>query len=249
VPPGFRPSRSRLVDRLYSVVRGTVGNGRFRRFHLVHADGAPIARTLDEGAALRALQRDLRLFVAERARGRVFVHAGVVASRGKALLVPGRSFSGKSRLVAALVNAGATYYSDEYAVLDRRGRVHPFPTPLSLRPCEDIFEAPHPSRLRPGRRPLPVGLVVLSEYRPGARPRFRRLSPGNGVLALLAHTVPARPRPAEALAALRNAVAHAPVVRATRGEAEAFAAALLRRLAACFEAPPREAPAAEVSSP
>jgi hypothetical protein len=226
------------VDRLYSVVRGTAGDGRLRRFHLVHADGAPIARSLDETTALQALRRDLRLFVAEGARGRVFVHAGVVAWRGRALLVPGRSFSGKSRLVAALVKAGATYYSDEYAVLDRRGRVHPFPTPLSLRPGEDGFEAPDPSLLRPGRRPLPVGLVVLSEYRPGARTRLRRLSPGNGVLALLAHTVPARPRPAEALAALRNAVARAPVVRATRGEAEDFAAALIREVTAWEVSPP-----------
>jgi hypothetical protein len=31
--------------------------------------------------------------------------------------------------VAELVRAGATYYSDEFAVLDSRGRVHPFPRP------------------------------------------------------------------------------------------------------------------------
>lgn len=229
LPPGFRPSRSRVVDRLYSAMRGTAGS-RIRRFHLLYADGVRIARCLDEGPLLEALQGDVRLYFAERAEGRVFVHAGAVAWNGRALLVPGHSFSGKSRLVAALVKAGATYYSDEYAVLDRQGRVHPFPTPLSLRPSDEGFDAPDVRLLRPGRRPLPVGLVVLTEYRRAAHARLRRLSAGHGVLGLLAHTVPARSRPAESLIALRNAVARADVVRGVRGEAEDFAAALLRRL-------------------
>ena len=33
----------------------------------------------------------------------------------------------------ALLRAGATYYSDEYALLDESGRVHPFARKLSLR--------------------------------------------------------------------------------------------------------------------
>src|SRR5205814_290720 len=76
---------------------------------------------------------NLRLFVAAQAKDRVFVHAGVVAARGGAIVIPGRTFTGKSTLVAALVEAGAAYYSDEYAVLDERGRVHPFAKPISIR--------------------------------------------------------------------------------------------------------------------
>jgi hypothetical protein len=34
------------------------------------------------------------------------------------------SYSGKTTLVSELIRAGATYYSDEYAVIDERGRVH-----------------------------------------------------------------------------------------------------------------------------
>jgi len=202
-----------------------------RRFHLLYADGARLARTVDEAAALDALQGDVRLFFAEKARDRVFVHAGAVAWNGRALLVPGRSFSGKSTLVAALVKAGATYYSDEYAVLDRHGRVHPFPTPLSLRPSAD-GAPPDAAALRPGRRPLPVGLVLVTEYRPSVRPRLRPLSRGQGVLALLAHTVPARSRPAESLAALRRAVAGAAVMAGARGEADELAQVLLREVSA-----------------
>ena len=66
------------------------------------------------------------MHLAERARNRIFIHAGVVGWQGRAIVIPGRSFSGKSTLVAALLQAGATYYSDEFAVLDGRGYVHPF---------------------------------------------------------------------------------------------------------------------------
>lgn len=48
-------------------------------------------------------------------------------------MVPGRTLSGKSSLVLALVKAGADYYSDEYAVFDGSGRVHPYSKPLSRR--------------------------------------------------------------------------------------------------------------------
>ena len=41
--------------------------------------------------------------------------------------------TGKTTLVKALVEAGATYYSDEFAVLDKEGQVQPYPVPLSIR--------------------------------------------------------------------------------------------------------------------
>ena len=61
--------------------------------------------------------------------------------------------------------------------------------------------------------------MAVSAYRDGARWRPRRLTPGQGVLALLANTVPARDRPAEALAALQRVVSTAPVLKGSRGEA------------------------------
>src|ERR687894_479249 len=50
----------------------------------------------------------------------------VVARGGRALVRPGPSLSGKTTLVAALVRSGAAYLSDEFAVLDPEGRVHPY---------------------------------------------------------------------------------------------------------------------------
>ncbi len=81
-----------------------------------------------------------------------------------------------------------------------------------------------------GVRPLPVGLVVATSYRPGVRWRPRRLLPGRAVMALLAHTVSARRKPERALTTLRQVVADALVLKGARGEAEEVAEALLGRL-------------------
>jgi hypothetical protein len=146
-------------------------------------------------------------------------------------VLPGVSYSGKSTLVAALVKAGATYYSDEYAVLDARGRVHSFACALQNR-TETGTEIVPPEALGDvsGLRPLPLGLVVAARYAPHARWRPRRLSPGRALLEVLRHTVPARTRPRDTLAALRPAVSSAPVFKGARGDAAETAAALLETL-------------------
>ncbi len=111
------------VRRLYSVFTGARRKSSIRTFNLVYADVALIARTRSRGAAIRQLASSLKLYVAEHARGQVFIHAGVVEWKGKAIVIPGRSHAGKTTLVAELLRAGATYYSDEFAVLESDGRV------------------------------------------------------------------------------------------------------------------------------
>jgi hypothetical protein len=189
------------------------------------------------------LESDLQMFVAEWARRRIFVHAGVVGWRGQAIVIPGHSLSGKSTLVAALVRAGATYYSDEYAVFDAQGCVHPYARRLSLR--TENFGRPvrcDPETLggRRGAKPLPVGLIAVSQYQSGASWRPRQLSPGQAALALLANTVPARRRPEAALAALQPVVSCAAALKGRRGEADETAAVLLRTLGMSSRGPEAE---------
>ena len=135
LPLHSKPARGPRVGSLYSlIVSGTKVGSKTRRFNILYADVKRLARTTDTDEALEALEDHLQLYVAEHAPRRVFVHAGVVGWRGKAVVIPGRTMTGKSTLVKALVEAGATYYSDEYAVLDKRGRVHPYARPLAMRP-------------------------------------------------------------------------------------------------------------------
>ena len=237
LPPGTREAAPGFVERLYSIRTGAPPDGArrgLRRFHVLYADHARLARTPDVEELFERFESDLQLSVAAAARRRVFVHAGVVGWKGRAVLVPGRSFTGKTTLTAELVRAGATYYSDEFAVLDAEGRVHPYPKPLAVRGAGGRQGRVAPRELggRPATHatgPLPVGLVVVSEFREGARFRPRELSMGRGSLALLANAVPARLRPAEVLETLGRVVRGATVLRGARGEAAEAASEILER--------------------
>src|ERR1043165_8450329 len=173
LPPGWRRGSSPVVDFLYSiVVGGRQENSKIERFKVLYYDAGRFGRTKDFEFILKTFETHLQLLVADNARRRVFVHAGVVGWKNQAVLIPGMSFSGKTTLVSKLVQAGATYYSDEYAVLDENGLVHPYPRPLGVRRPNE-FES---SRVDVaslggicGSRPLPVRLVIATKYRAGAK--------------------------------------------------------------------------------
>ena len=91
---------------------------------------------------LESLDQSLHLAIAEFSPQAVFVHAGVCVRNGAAVIVPGRSHAGKSTLIKALADAGATYYSDEFAPILPDGSVIPYPKPLSLRPLAKAWTPP-----------------------------------------------------------------------------------------------------------
>ncbi len=231
LPFGWVESGEAEVEHLYSFIAGgPEAGGRVTRFHVVYSDASRLERTLDLDLALGAFAKDLELFVGEEARGRVFVHAGVVGWGGRAIILPGRSFSGKTTLVAALVRAGATFYSDEFAVLDEQGLVHPFARPLSIRKegsSEGVLVRVEELGGRQGSEPLPVGAVVMSSYRPGGRWRPRKISQGRAILEIMSHTLSARSHPDFVLPVLHTVVRSAPVFKTRRGEADDAARAIL----------------------
>ena len=235
LPPGWKPAASPIVDHLFSlIIGGADSNSKIQRFSLVYYDTIRLAKWKDSDLALNAFDGELLRLVADKARRRTFVHAGVVGWKNRAILIPGTSFSGKTTLVSKLVQAGAKYYSDEYAVIDERGRVHPFPLPLGIRQPGQIFGG----RIDvaslggiSGATPLPVALVISTSYRRGATWRPRELSRGNGVLELLANTVSARSQTKLALATLPKAVRSAKVLKGVRGDADEMIEAILAKVA------------------
>jgi hypothetical protein len=107
LPPGWKPARSPIVSRLYSLIVGGDGpRPGIRRLSLLYGDAVRLARSREAGEVLEAFETSLQHYVAEMAPRRLFVHAGVVGWREQAVLIPGRSFTGKTTLVAALVKAG-----------------------------------------------------------------------------------------------------------------------------------------------
>jgi hypothetical protein len=76
---------------------------------------------------------------------------------------------------------------------------------------------------------LPLGLVVVAQYRHGATWAPRTLSPGEAVIQLVANTIPAQARPEETMAAVRSAVDGSGAVglQGDRGDAAEIAQQLL----------------------
>lgn len=236
LPPDWTASTEDEVDHLFSIrlappVASPVAETRVRAFHLLFCNLARRARSLDRDEVLAALESELQLCVGEWAPERVFLHAGVVGWRGRALLLPGLSFAGKSTLVQALLHAGAEYLSDEFAVLDEQGRVHPYPRRLALRRPDGV-DRPTAETLGASvcSRPLPVGLVAHVRYHPEGATTLRPVAPGRAVLDLLGHALAARRDPQRVLQTVQRMAAGAIHVRGLRGEAQTCIEPLFRLL-------------------
>ncbi len=235
LPPDWKRSRTTLVDRLFSFQATEPAEAGNQVAYRLHDGPRPLLETNDLERALTRLESGIRWYVAENARNRVFMHAGAVGWKGKAIVLPGESYTGKTNLVAALIRAGATYYSDECTVFDDRGWVHPYRKPLAVR-----RDGQHESdRIDPkelgaevGTEPIPTGLVVLAKYEQGAVWEPERVRPGLGVQEMLSQAAPAIANPEGTMAVLDRVVRDAPVVRGLRGEADEMAAQLLATLEA-----------------
>jgi hypothetical protein len=228
LPPGWRPCPRSAVERRFGIVRNDRGTYALTRNDkdLASGDG------LELDLVLELLDTQLRLHLGRTAPDTIFIHAGVVAHDGRMIVIPARSFGGKTTLVAALVRAGAIYYSDEFAVIGRDGLVHHYAKPLSLRES-GIAQVDHAIESLggiAGDEPLPLGMIVVTTYKPGAEWNPRQLSPGAGAMALLANAVPAQERPREVMAAISRAADNAIVLESDRGEADDVAPLLLAEL-------------------
>lgn len=179
--------------------------------------------------AFRFFDSILRVSVGEIAPDRVFLHAGVVGWKGKAIVMPADSFQGKSTLTAELVKQGAEYYSDDFAIIDVETMVHPFPRRIAMR-TEDFKTYDlgiEELGGRVGHEPIPVGLVLLTRYDPEADWDPQIETSGSGVLKLIPFTLSIRNRPEFSMEVLHKLASRAIIVSSLRGSAERFAETLL----------------------
>jgi len=180
---------------------------------------------------LHFIERRIVEVVALLTGEQIFVHAATVVWQNQAFLFPGQSWSGKSTLAMALVKAGATYYSDEYAVLDAVGNVYPYRSVPNLRNDlgRDIQEQ-LVHEVRSSREPLPalpVGMVVLSRYSRGGVWAPRALTCRETLFGLLENTIAFRYKPDLSLKVLTQVSIRARGFRSERGDAQAAASAIL----------------------
>jgi hypothetical protein len=184
-----------------------------------------VAGSLEKGFGI--LESNLRLTAAEFTKQVVFLHAGVVGWEGKALIIPGKSFSGKTTLVAEFVKRGFLYLSDEYAVIDKQGLIHPFPKKLSVRGIIDDFtQMDFDVEQLGGKRgvePLPAGFLLVTEYRRNAFvAQLSEASAGAGMMACLANSISIRQQPQLVLEVIDSMLARCRIFQNERGAARAF---------------------------
>ncbi len=234
LPPQWKLSPSLEVDHLCSMIwAGTPTRRGVRHYHILYSGPGRVSRTMQADGMLQELSSTLDFQVALRSPDWVFVHAGVVAWKDRAILIPGRTHSGKTTLVKALVEAGATYYSDEFAVLDGDGRVHPYPRPLNVRPTAGEKGMPLPSEAiggQVGQAPLEVGWMVDTQYVAGRTWRPKRLPALNAFIRLWDNTVVAKLRPQQVMPVLRQVAQRCQAVHGRRDDAKDVVDWLLMRL-------------------
>ena len=177
----------------------------------------------NDDSLIEYLSSQIRITVAEFAESKVFIHAGAVGWKDFAIIIPGTSFSGKTTLVSELIKAGAVYYSDEYAVLDEDGYLHPFPKMLSMRGIIDDFQqvdtAPEVFGARIGSKPIQVKMILITQYKKNGKWKPQILNTGEGLMEVLKHTIPIRLKPEFVLNVLKKTASRAIIAKSKRGEA------------------------------
>jgi hypothetical protein len=234
--PGL-PHEYSLIDR---------GTGSEPRFELLYGDyviktGAAHADVLDH------LFTHVNGEVFRRTGHFLMVHAGAVVSpTGEGVIFPGGSGFGKTTLVAALVQDGFGYLSDEVAAIDPvRRRLYPFPKTLNLK--EGSFGLFPELRAQAGRLPFirhqwhlrpddiragavagPCSMryVVFPRYEPGASTAVMPVSRASAVRDLMPGIFNLSMYGARALELLSDAVSSARSYRLVTGDLAAARAAV-----------------------
>jgi hypothetical protein len=161
------------------------------------------------------------------------VHAGVVALNGRAAVLPGASHRGKSTLVAELLKHGCRHLSDEYALIDDEGLVHPYPRALLLRD-ETGNQTPVTAAdlgAETACEPVAPAVILGLVYDPGAAWRIRAIEQSAMVLFLLQNTPHEVAASAAVVARFARAAGRAACYAGERGEAPEAAMRIVELLA------------------
>jgi len=204
----------------------TLGNGEVE----YDLDGARVGKFVQKRGFSRHFNSMVRAHVAGKTKNWVFVHAGVVEWRGKAIVIPGQSQQGKTTLVSELIRIGAGYMSDEFAILDSGGFVHPFDRDLAVRTSQEIgMESVSPERFGAEKRlePIEAGMVLFTSFVENGIWNPERTTVGNGILATIPQVIPVSFNTEFALKVLNTTFNRAIIVKSDRGEARETAPRVL----------------------
>ena len=217
-----RTSDAALARHVDQLLGGLAVDARPRHTYAVQGGGdldgsqAPYRITLDteevavapsSGPALDHLLWHINRQVLEHTDDALLVHAGAVAGRRGAVVLPAPSGSGKSTVVAGLVRSGLGYLTDEAAAIDPATcMLHPYPKPLSLdqgslqaladlgppfldavvpEGSEKLHVAPTTVRAGSLASVCPPAFVITPTYMPGAPDRIVPLTRAQALVVMV----------------------------------------------------------------
>jgi hypothetical protein len=228
------------AGHLYSIVDD---GARFKSRYALYFDGQHIVRTPFEPLALAFLLWHLNYAVVTESDRYLILHSAAASLDGSAILLPAARDSGKTTLVAGLVQRGCGYLTDEAAAIDPVSlAIDPYPKWLSiepgswevladLRPELDARFSPYvrdqwhvlPDSIRPGAaaEPCPARLIVSPRYEVGAPTTIEPISRAQAVLTLAENAFNFASHKAEGLHTLAEVVRGCECYRLTVGSHEA----------------------------
>lgn len=231
LPPGAAPCAGKVPERGYVLRAMSPTLPESGPSFLLLADGRPLLRSSEAVDLADTFEESVKWLVAERSPRRVFLRAGVVGWRDRAIVIAGGPGTGKRTLVRALVARGATYFSDDYAVLDGNN-VEPFPSRHHPGRPPGHGLTPWLDELAPARAPraVPVGVVLFAPYQAGAVFKPKLVARGKALLEMFKHAVAAQRNPMQVLRTLETVSRRCNALEGVRGDARAVATYLLDRL-------------------
>jgi hypothetical protein len=234
LPPFATPTEiHESADFLYSVIVAKSPN----HYSFVFRNGEQISKRKGKNDIFTTLEVFFQTATANFAADYgIFIHAGAVAWKGKGIIIPANSYDGKTTLTAEFAKLGATYFSDEYAIINKNGELLPFPKTLSIRKPNEYTQKETLVEDLGGKRAgldesVKVELVLLAKYKKSTKKwNPKELSPSIAMLELMKHTFPVRTFPEIVIKNLHNLIKNAIVLKGNRGEASEFARQIINYL-------------------
>jgi hypothetical protein len=168
---------------------------------------------------------------AARNENYVVLHAGAVSFNGTGIIFPADSYSGKSTLTSEFVKHGATYYSDEYAVISKDGRLFPYIKPISMREPGGWDQTDLDVRSfggEPGTEPVEIGYILFTQFKKFSRWNPESISSVRAVFEMLPHSMNGKNNPEFTIQVLQNAAKKAKVLKSSRGDSCRFVTEFLK---------------------
>jgi hypothetical protein len=153
-----------------------------------------------------------------------YLHAGAVFWNNQGIILPGKSFSGKTTLVKEFIKAGAVYITDDLTVLTKTGEILPFPRTLAIRTetgrelrTAEFFGA------RTLTEKVKLKMILFTEFEEKAEWKPQILPPGQTVMKLMENFYyrPAiREAPAQIVKALAELTSGIKTFKGKRGDTQ-----------------------------